>query len=195
MHGQVICDKMEAHRRSASRAMRTRGPTHERASAPKTAAGAASTSAPATTPAPYRGSQSMRTRGPTQERATAPKTAAGAASTSAPATTPAPDRGSARLLCIASIITEASDAGGAQSKQPLRLLRQRGVVGGAGGAWAGVNTVSKAFPLPRSVPCAWNDLPQAKAIRTIPAGNSVLLLGRDVTSSQAQPCVLHSNTR
>jgi hypothetical protein len=88
------------------------------------------------------------------------------------------------LVCITSIVT-APSAG-------VRAVPPGPVVAGAGAPWAHINTCTKTFVMPTVRPCAWADLPQARAIRAIPAGSTLQLVGRDLQQATVLPYVLEA---
>eukprot|EP00037_Helgoeca_nana_P028745 m.340044 g.340044 ORF g.340044 m.340044 type:complete len:747 (-) comp27824_c1_seq8:163-2403(-) len=88
------------------------------------------------------------------------------------------------LVCITSIVT-APSAG-------VRAVPPGPVVAGAGAPWAHINTCTKTFVMPTVRPCAWADLPQARAIRAVPAGSTLQLVGRDLQQATVLPYVLEA---
>eukprot|EP00038_Savillea_parva_P012272 m.203464 g.203464 ORF g.203464 m.203464 type:complete len:436 (-) comp22133_c0_seq1:84-1391(-) len=90
----------------------------------------------------------------------------------------------ASLLCITSVDTASAH------DTPL-VERPRGppATGSAVSEWASINTVTKTFNLPSSLPCAWGSLPQARAIKGAPRGSALQLVGFDLSAHQVRPYV------
>lgn len=87
------------------------------------------------------------------------------------------------LVCITSIVTASGS---------LRAAAPGAIVSGAGASWAGINTCTKTFALPSQLPCAWANLPQANAIKAIPSGSTLQLVGRDLRRETVEPYVLEA---